>query len=184
MKNIKNIKTKIKSKLILFTIFIAAFAVAIMPANVVKAMADNNLESLTVASNDESKDVIVESIDPNIIVTVTKLDNPVVAQRSYYSSTFDFVGSLYGTYRYFDGNHIGCEISSLSVNPDKDFTIKLIRKGGAYGTCIATATMKQAGDYHVDFWNVYNPNYYRFSFVHPINATGEQYGTINMFSWS
>lgn len=135
-----------------------------------------------VAYNDE--EILVEDIDPNIIVTVTELDSPPIMTRSFYSSYFDFSGSLHGKYRYFDGNHLGAELTTHSEMSNKNFTLKLVRKNALGGKVVAKASLPQNGSFHVDFTNIYNPNEYRFAFEQEFMGSCHQWGDINMFSWN
>lgn len=137
---------------------------------------------ISVMTYDDDEDLI-EEINPNIIVTITELDSPPIMTRSFYSSYFDFSGSLYGKYRYYDGNHLGAELTTHSDMQGKNFTLKLVRKNALNGKVVAKATLPQNGFFHVDFNNVYNPNEYRFAFEQQFMGSCHQWGDINMFSW-
>lgn len=171
------------AKRLLFAVMAMIMAITAMPTFAYAADSSEETETISVATyNDEGN--LIEDIDPNIIVTVTKLDNPPIMTRSFYLSYFDFSGSLYGKYRYFDGNHLGAEGTSHSEISGKNFTLKLIRKTAFGGKVVAKASIPQNGSFHVDFTNVYNPNEYRFAFEQEFMGSCHQWGDINMFSWN
>lgn len=177
-KNKTNFAKKFLSALMAMIIAITAMTTIAYAADFPK-----EAETISIVTyNDEEN--LIEDIDPNIIVTVTKLDNPPIMPRSFYSSYFDFSGSLYGKYRYFDGNHLGAEGTSYSEMSGKNFTLKLVRKTALGGTVVAKASIPQNGSFHVDFTNVYNPNDYRFAFEQEFMGSCHQWGDINMFSWN
>lgn len=131
-------------------------------------------------TNDEVDGDFIEEIDPNIIVTVTEMNEPMCMPMSFYSSYFDFHGSLKGKYRYFDGNHIGAELSTSSEKSGKNFTLRLVRNGKT----VAKANLPQNGNFHVDFTNINKPSDYAFWFSQSGLGSTHQWGSINMFSWN
>lgn len=133
----------------------------------------------SVDSNDYGE--LVEDIDPNIIVTVTELEEPPVMGRSFYSSTFNYKSQFVGAYRDYDGNSLGAELSTqTSSGSGGSFELQLIRWGST--TVIAKATLPQNGNFHVDFTNV-GAGKYAFGFKQTNLIGRQQWGTINMFSW-
>lgn len=131
------------------------------------------------APNSNNDIELIEDIDPNIIVTITELDEPPQMSRSFYSSTFSYSREFEGTYRDYDGNNLGAEISTQS-NSGGNFELQLIRWGSS--RVVAKAELPKNGNFHVDFTNVGGGKYaFGFKQVGIINT--QQWGTINMFSW-
>lgn len=122
---------------------------------------------------------LIEDIDPNIIVTITELDEPPIMSRSFYSSTFDYSREFLGTHRDYDGNNLGAEISTQSTSGG-NFELQLVRWGSS--RVIAKAQLPKNGNFHVDFTNV-GAGKYAFGFKQVSIIGTRQWGTINMFSW-
>lgn len=173
---------KIANRKFLCAILMSALTLTLSTGNVFAAEPTNTDNVLEVSINESSENEIID-IDPNIIVTVTEIDKPSIQPRSWYSSTFSYNGSFVSNnYRYYDGNHIGVEISTSSSSSG-NFTLKLRRQGSLGDTVVKTANIPQNGNFKIDFWNVNNPNNYRWGFVQDWGSAADQSGSMTMFSW-
>ena len=134
----------------------------------------------------ESVTPIVIEADDGVKVIITPLSDdyvPPVRAEEPIHTYFDFNGSLYGTYRYFSGNHFSVDMVTSSSTGSGNFTFKLMRYGSLWDTTVGSTNLPQNGSFHVEFLNVYNPNTYRFSFEQNLGQASHQYGTMTIYNW-
>ena len=163
---------------------VASFALGVSALGTSVAFAAETDESALLT--DESTAPIVIEADDGVVVIITPISDdsvPSVRAEQPINTYFDFHGSLYGTYRYFSGNHFSVDMTTSSSTGSGNFTFKLMRQGTFWDTTVGTANLPQNGSFHVEFLNVYNANWYRFYFEQYAGQSSHQTGQMTIYNW-
>ena len=154
--------------------------------------AESDADTITLGednSTEDSSEVVVEEIDPNIEVIITRLPDDYSPIETYdlrkTTTTFSYRGNFLGKWRYYKGNHFSVDLTTSSSD-NGNFTLELQRFNGnsnAPGITVKKATIPQNGSFHVEFLNVNKPGTYAFGFSQPLFHQASQSGSMTIWDW-
>lgn len=101
---------------------------------------------------------------------------------SWYGGTLSFATEATGATRYYDGNSVGIEMTTVSQTvgaTDTHFSVELHRGDGTY---VGSAALARNGRTRAVWTNV-NSGYYYFKFVKASDGIWVTSSDVAMFSW-
>lgn len=154
------------------------------------AYAAEPTENVVVRENemvdDQNTKIKIEELDPNIKIIVTEITEdsnvPMPLDLRRTDTYFDFTGGMQGKGRYYAGNHFSVDMKTSSEGSG-NFTLSLVRTSGIFEKTVGKVELPTNGSFHVEFLNVYQPDWYRFDFNQVGWGSYHQSGTMTIWDW-